>query len=244
MALVERLLADETAALDVKHRGSLAYRDGGEAPAAGRGQLVVAVLAAAPDLRPSRRGRARLGHRRQRVRRLPQRLRRHGDGPRAPEDRGGGARTRRVGDALRAADRGRADRGRPARRAVRAAVLAVRQLGDRVDAGRHAHHARAHRSQADPEDRGDVSRPPRLADGVGVPAGGQGRPARPSRIGAADARAARGVRRPGGRGAVQRRGRGRARVRGAPGADRRHDRRARHDELRPGAARPGLPPGA
>ena len=63
------------------------------AGSAGRGQLVVAVVAAAPDLRPARRGRARLGHRRERVRRLPQRLRRHGDGSRAPEDRGGRAAT-------------------------------------------------------------------------------------------------------------------------------------------------------
>ena len=173
----------------------------GRAAPAGRSELVVAVVAAPSDLRPARLGRARLGHRRERVRRLPQRLRRHGHGSRAPEDRGSGAGAGGAGNAFRPADRGRADRRRSARGAVPAAVLALRQFGDRVHARRRSHHARADRAQADPEDRGDVPRSPRLADGVGVPAGERGGAARPSRVGPADARPARGVRRPGGRGA-------------------------------------------
>ena len=88
--LVEELTRRETAALDEKHarRSRTGRRRKRGCRAASE---LVAVVAAASDLRQARRGLARLGHRRQRVRRLPQRLRRDGDGARAPEDRRGRA---------------------------------------------------------------------------------------------------------------------------------------------------------
>ena len=94
-------------------------------------------------------------------------------------------------------------------------VLAVRQLGDRGHARRGAHHARHHRASADPEDRGHLPRPPRRADGERVPVEGGRGPARAPELGAADARHDPRHGRHRAERAVQRRRRGRAGVRGA-----------------------------
>ena len=240
--LVEKLIEEETAALDAKHARSLSYREEAKAHLPGGVSSSWQTWPPHPIYVDRGQGLARLGHRPERVRRLPQRLRRDGDGPRPPEDRRGRAEARRPRHALRAADRGRALRGREPRRAHGPAVLAVRQLGDRGDAGRGAHHARHHRAPADPEDRGHLPRPPRRPDGERLPVQGGRRPAGAAELRAADARHDPGHRRHRAERPVQRRRRGRAGVRRARPEDRRHDRRADHDELRRRAARPGLPP--
>ena len=152
----------------------------GQGASARRRVVIVADLAAAPDLRRQGDRRARVGHRRQRVRRLPQRLRRDGHGPCASEDRRGRAGTRRARHAFRSADRGRPARRRAAHRAHRSAVLAIRKLGHRGDAGRGPDHAGDHWARPDRQDRGHVPRAPRCADGQRLPAPGQSRAARTS----------------------------------------------------------------
>ena len=201
-------------------------------------------MAAAPDLRRPGRGLEGLGHRRERVRRLPQRIRRDGDGPRAPEDRGSRARAGGQGHALRAAHRGRPAGRRAARRANRSSVLAVRELGHRSDARCGAHHAGVDRTRPDPEDRRHVSRAPRCADGERLPARGQSGAARAPELGAADARADPRHGRIGGERAVQRPRPRTAGLRRARGRVRGHDHRAGHDELRGRAARRRLPAGS
>ncbi len=173
----------------------------------GRGLVVVADLAAPPDLRRPRRGLARLGHRRQRVRRLPQRLRRHGHGPRASEDRRGRARAAWSSSARtspsRPRTRCRSPSSSPSARALpywrfgnsgtEATLDAVRIM--RASTGRdlivkiegtyHGHHDALMVSVF----------PPR----------GQGGAARPSELGAADPGPDPGHARVGGQRAVQRR---------------------------------------
>ena len=212
-------------------------------PRRGRCRLELAGLAAPRDLHRSRQGVPDLGHRRQRVHRFPPRLRRDGGGAREPDDRRGDQARGRPRHALRAADEGpRRDRAEP-HRPFQTAAVAVRELGHRGDARGAPPDARGHRARHDHQDRGLLSRSPRLdhvqrrarplrdrsARAPGHRAAGDGHPA--------------GVRRPRARRAVQRPRRGQARVRREPGQDRRHDRRAGDDELRRDPAGARLPAG-
>ena len=129
------------------------------------------------------------------------------------------------------------------RRPVRAAAVAVLQLGHRVDARGRAPHARGDRARRAHEDRGHVPRTPRLADVLRDPRSRAHRAARAPRDAAAGARDPAGLRRPRPGRAVQRPRRGRARARGARGPRRRDVRRAGDDELRRDPARARLPPG-
>ena len=113
--------------------------------------------------------------RRHRVRRPPRRLRRRRRGACAPGDRRGRVAARSRGDALRAADRGCADRERGAGATLGVAALAVCQLRHRSHHGRGASHARDHGSLADRENRRLLSRAPRLGAGLGLPGRGRDR---------------------------------------------------------------------
>ena len=124
--------------------------------------LELAGLPAARDLRRPRVGQPPLRHRRQRVHRLPPRLRRDGGRACAPQDRRGDAEASGARHAFRAADEGpRRDRREPVR-SLQAAAVAVRQLGDRDHARGDPADARQHRARHDHQDRGHLSRPPRL----------------------------------------------------------------------------------
>ena len=133
--------------------------------------------------------------------------------------------------------------GREPRRSVPPPAVALLQLGDRGDARGRPPDAGRHRPRHDPQDRGQLPRPPRLADVQRHPRPRQDRPARAPGDAAAGARDPAGVRGPRAGGAVQRPRRGRARARRARGRRRRDDRRARDDELRRDPPRPRLPPG-
>ena len=224
-------------------RGRSSYREeAGQSPA-GRRVVGVADVAAAPDLRRPRRGLARLGHRRQRVRRLPQRLRRHGHGPRAPEDRRGRAAiasssgthfAQPTEDALIVAEQLAERTGLPYWRfgnsGTEATLDAVRimrattgrDLLVKIEGTYHGHHD-ALMVSVFPSARtpGPRERP----NSVPQTAGHDPRRASSRSINVPfnDAR------------------RRRARVRRARRRDRRHDRRAGHDELRRRAARRRLP---
>ena len=87
-------------------------------------------------LHRARRGRARLGRGRQRVRGLPQRLQRDGPGPRAPGDRRRGERAGCAGDPLRRHHRGRRGGRGGAVAPLRPPALALHELRHRVDDGR------------------------------------------------------------------------------------------------------------
>ena len=116
-------------------------------------------------------GQQGLGRRRQRVRRLSQRVRRHGRRPRPSRDRRRSRRAAASRDALRAAGRGEHRRRARAGPAVPSAAVAFHQQRHRVDARRGAPRARLHRSRGDHQDRGVVPRPPRRAARVGRAAG-------------------------------------------------------------------------
>ena len=137
------------------------------APAARRG-VVVPGRRPLPDLPRPRAGRARVGRRRQRVRRLPRRLRRQCRRPRAPEDRRGDRAGRAHGHALRR------DRRRPRSRSPRscAGASASSRCASPTPAPRRRWTRSA--SRAPPpgattvaEDRGLVPRPPRHGDVLG-----------------------------------------------------------------------------
>ena len=241
---VDRLIQEQEAELEPKHRASIAYREIAQSARGGRRRLLVAGIATARDLHRARRRQPHLGHRRQRVRRLPPRLR--GDGRRscASGDRRGDRTPGAERDAFRAADQApRRDRREP-RGTLLAPVVAVLQLGDRGDARGGPADAREDRSRPPHQDRGHLPRPPRLADVQRDPRSRADGPARSSRHAAAGAGDPAGVRRPRGRGAVQRPGRGPAGVRGTSRPGRRDDRRAGDDELRRHPARTGLPAGS
>ena len=73
----------------------------------------------------------------------------------------------------------RLDRRRPGARApLRPAPMALQQLRHRGDDGRRPSRPRRHRPRHDPQDRGLLPRPPRLGDGLGLPAAGGARRAR------------------------------------------------------------------
>ena len=132
---------------------------------------------------------ARVGHRRQRVRRHARRVRRLDRRPRPSGHRRGGDRPGRPRHPLRPAHRGR-DLGRGgAAPALPAAAVAVRQLRHRGDDGRHPPDARAHRARPDHQGRGLLPRPPRLGAGLGAARGRRGRAGRPAAAGAAATRA-------------------------------------------------------
>ena len=237
MAVVERLLADETAALDVKHRGSLAYRE--EAKRRLPGGVSSSWQSWPPHPIYVRRGEGAhvwdiddneyvdyhngygvmvMGHAHPKIVEAVRERVALGTHFAQPTEDG-----LLVADMLaerfelpfwRFGNSG-TESTLDATRIMRA--LTGRKLILKIEGTYHGHHDSLMVSVFPPEDKaGPRDHPASVPQTLGLP---------------------RGVRRPGGRGAVQRRGRGRARVRGAPRADRRHDRRARHDELRPGAAR-------
>ena len=113
-------------------------------------------------------GRARLGRRRQRVPRLPRRLRLQRRRPRPPEDRRGDRPRGAHRHALRGADRGRRCAfAEELCRRFRPRQGALRQLGHRSDDGRDPHRARRDRPRRHREDRGLVPRAPRHGDVLG-----------------------------------------------------------------------------
>ena len=113
-------------------------------------------------------GVAGLGRRRQRVHRLPQRLRRHVHRPCEPHRGRCREGTRRRRHPLRGPHRRLDHRRRGAHQAVRPAPVALHELRHRVHDGRGAPRPRRHRPRHDPQDRGLLPRPPRRGDGVGV----------------------------------------------------------------------------
>ena len=179
----------------------------------------------------ARRGLARVGRRRQRVHRLPQRLRRHVRRPRQPRHRRrrSGADGRR--HALRGAHRGLDRRGRGAPPPLGPGALALHQLGHRVDDGRDPPRPRGERPPGHRQDRGHLPRPSRRRDGLRQAARRRdGRP-RPARLGALRRGLSGGADLAHARGAVQRRrrarggagrGRGRRRDPGAGDDEREH----------------------
>ena len=125
-----------------------------------------------------RRGQPRLGRRRQRIHRLPQRLRRDVHRPRQPDGRRRGQGPGRPRHPLRRPHRRLDRRRRGAGAALRPAAVALQQLRHRGDDGRGPPRPRRHRPRHDPQDRGLLPRPPRLGDGLRLPAAGGARGAR------------------------------------------------------------------
>ena len=157
----------------------------------------------------ARRGRARVGRRRQRVRRLPQRLRRDVRRPREPRHRRRRQGQDGRGHPLRGADRGLDHRRRGARAALGPPPLALHELRHRVDDGRDPPRPRGERPRPDRQDRGHLPRPPRRRDGLGQAARRRdGRP-RASRLRALRRGLSGGAHRPHARRPVQRRRRAR-----------------------------------
>ena len=140
-------------------------RPGAEEPRRRR-RLVLPVARSVADLPLARQGRAGVGRRRERVPRLPQRLRLDGAGPRPRRDLEGGDRPDRARHPLRRADRGRDRRRRGARAPLGAAEVALRQLRLRGDDGRDPDRAGGDRTRHDREDLRLLPRPPRLRDGL------------------------------------------------------------------------------
>ena len=130
------------------------------------GRLVVPVARPVADLPVARQGRQRLGCRRQRVPRLPQRLRLDGAGARPSHDHAGGERADRARHALRRADRGCDRRRRGARAPLGPAEVALRQLRLRGDDGRDQDRAGRDRPRHDRQDLRLLPRPSRLRDGL------------------------------------------------------------------------------
>ena len=132
-----------------------------------RRRLVLPAARPVADLPRARRRPARLGRRRQRVPRLPQRLRLDGPGPRAPGDRRARSRSAtRSGthfaapteDAIVVAEELAAPLG--------PAALALHELRLGVDDGRDPDRARLHRPRHRDEDLRLLPRPPRHGDGL------------------------------------------------------------------------------
>ena len=140
-------------------------RQGAEEPRRRR-RLLVPVARPVADLPVAGQGRAGLGRRRQRVPRLPQRLRLDGAGARASRDHAGGERADRARHPLRRADRGRDRRRRGARAPLGPAEVALRQLRLRGDDGRDQDRARRDRPRHDRQDLRLLPRPSRLRDGL------------------------------------------------------------------------------
>ena len=192
---VDALIAQEEAALEPKHRASIAYRrpPSGPSPAASpragrtrrrtRSSSTTATGSRLWDIDGNEYVDFHLGYGAMVV------------GHAHPKIVEAIQKQARARHALRAADEApRRGRGEP-RRAVRSAAVAVLQLGHRGDAGGRAPDARQHRPRHHHQDRGQLPRPPRLADVLGrarprpdrparAPrhrAAGRGHPATPSR---------------------------------------------------------------
>ena len=242
---IDELIAAEEAALEPRHRASIAYREIAERHVAGGVASRWQDSPPARGLHRPRRGEPDLGHRRQRVPRLPPRLRRDGDRARAPEDRRGDpARRRRLRHPLRAADAGTshevgenlADRfklplWRFANSGTEATLEAIRLM--RANTGRdmiikiegsyHGHHDSIMFSVApDRSEIGPREHPVTVPQAMGIPQ--------------AFADLVRVV-------PFNDLTEAEARVRGEPREDRRADHRAGDDELRRDPARARLPPG-
>ena len=142
-----------------------AVRAGAAVPVGRRGVRVPGTGPVA-DLPVARRRLPRVGRRRERDDRLPQRLRLDGAGPRASGDRRRSARACRARDAFCRADGGRRRRRRGARAQVRAAPLAIRELWHRGDDGCDPDRTRHNRPRHDHQDLRLVPRPSRLRDGL------------------------------------------------------------------------------
>ena len=126
--------------------------------------------------------RAGVGRGRQRVHRLPQRLRRDVHRPREPawsSRPSSGASS--SGTHFAAPTEGSIGVAEELRRRFGLPQWRFTNSGHRVDDGRDPHRARRDRPRHDPQDRGLLPRPPRRGDGVGVPgARGARRPRRPA----------------------------------------------------------------
>ena len=152
---------------------------------------------AVPEERPvahvprTRLGREGLGRRRQRVHRLPQRLRRDVRRPRQPDHRRRREGAHGRGHALRRADRGLDHRRRGAPAPLGPPALALHQLRHRVHDGRDPPRARLHRPRHHRQDRGHLPRPSRRRDGLGQAAPGRDGPARAARTRSPTASASR-----------------------------------------------------
>ena len=145
---------------------------------AGRRPLLLPAQRPVARLHRPRQGRAGLGRRRRRVRRLPQRLRRHVHRPREPGRRRGRQGAPRRGHPLRRPDRGLDRRRREPGRALRPAPVALHELRHRVDDGGDPPGARRDRPRPDHQGRGLLRRPPRRGDGLLLPRPRRARPAR------------------------------------------------------------------
>ncbi len=190
----------------------------------------------------ARLGGAGLGRRRQRVRRLPQRLRRDVRRAREPGDREGRQADRAaLGTHFAAPTEGSITVAEELQPPLRPAAVAVHELRHRGDHGRDPPRARRHRPRRDHQDRGLLPRPPRCGDGVGVPvARGTRRARRPAQR-PLRRRLPEGAHRPHSCRAVQRRRGARARPDAVRGARGRNDPRAGDDEHQHRAASRGLP---
>ena len=156
------LIADGGGGARAEAPGSIEYRAVAERPVAGG---VASSWQDSPphaDLRRPRTGQPPVGHRRQRVPRLPPRLRRDGGGPRPPEDRRGdpdsrprSARTSRSPRSIST----RSGRTSPIASTCRCGAS---ELGHRGHARGDPPDAGQHRPRHDHQDRGHLPRPPRL----------------------------------------------------------------------------------
>ena len=125
---------------------------------AARGRLVVPGRRPLSDLPVARPRLGGLGRRRQPVRRLPQRVRLDGGGPRAPQS-GRGDRARGAhGHAFRRHHRSHRAAGRRAVPTVPPRSRPIRELRDRSHDGRHPSGAWCHRTRRDLQDRRLVPR--------------------------------------------------------------------------------------
>ena len=131
-----------------------------------RRRLVLPAARPVADLPRARRRPARLGRRRQRAVRLPQRVRLDDPGPRAPRDRPRGAGALRAGHPLRRADRGRDRVAEELQRRFKLRALALHELGLRGDDGRDPDRARIRGPRHRDEDLRLLPRPPRHGDGL------------------------------------------------------------------------------
>ena len=182
-----KLIETEEAMFNDRHHKSREMTERAREVAGRRRRLELAGDRPPSDL-PGRGPRVQGGRRRrQRVRRLPQRLRRHGRRPRPSQDRrrpspsaSAGART------SPSRPRSRSSSPSTCSEPLRPAAVAVRQLGHRGDARRRAPDARLHRPRPAAQDRGQLPRPPRRRDGVGAAPRRQDRRLRRSGLGAAD----------------------------------------------------------
>ena len=204
-ARIKDLTDREAAKLDENTKGSRElYARAHEEPRRRR-CLVLPGARSVADLPLARKGSTRLGRRRERVSRLPQRLRLDGAGTRTRRDLEGGHRPDRARHAFRRADGGRHRRRRGARPPLGTAEVAVRELRLRGDDGRDQDRPGRDGARHDREDLRLLPRPPRLRDGLDRRGVRQDR--RPLRPAVAALRAGHpaGGRRHDDRGALQRR---------------------------------------